>query len=65
MALFDLANPRKPRFLARFRPPPEPDEHGLLCPGSSCTAVWGVFPMRHYILASDLNAGLWVLRLRR
>ena len=65
VALFNLSNPRKPRFLARFRPPAEADEHGLLCPGASCTAVWGVFPMRAYVLASDLNSGLWILRLRR
>jgi hypothetical protein len=63
VVLFDLSNPRKPRFLTRFRPRPQADEHNLLCPGSSCTAVWGVFPMRRYILASDLNSGLWVLRL--
>jgi hypothetical protein len=65
VALFDLKNPKKPRFLARFRPPPEQDEHGLLCPGAKCTAVWGVFPMPRYVLASDLNSGLWVLRLVR
>ncbi len=61
VALFDLANPRKPRFLARFLPPPERDSHGLLCPGAACSAVWGVFPTPRYILASDLNSGLWVL----
>jgi hypothetical protein len=61
VALFDLKNPRKPRFLTRFRPPPERDDHSLLCPGGSCTAVWGVFPTRKYVLASDLNSGLWVL----
>jgi hypothetical protein len=61
VALFDLANPAKPRFVTRFRPPPEPDGHDLLCQGGSCTAVWGVFPTRKYVLASDLNSGLWVL----
>ena len=61
VVLFDLTNPRKPRFLTRFRPPPTPDAHDLLCPHASCTAVWGVFPMRRYVLASDLNSGLWVL----
>jgi hypothetical protein len=64
VSLFDLSDPRKPRFLTRFRPPFEPDEHGLFCPNGTCTAVWGVFPMRHYVLASDLISGLWVLRLR-
>lgn len=61
VALFDLKNPRRPRFLTRFRPPPRRDHNTLLCPGSSCTAVWGVFPTRGYVLASDLNSGLWVL----
>jgi hypothetical protein len=61
VAVFDLSRPAKPRFVTRFRPPPEPDEHALLCPGRSCTAVWGVFPMRRYVLASDMSSGLWVL----
>ncbi len=61
VAFFDLTNPRKPRFVTRFRPPPERDHNTLLCPGASCTAVWGVFPTRRYVLASDLNSGLWVL----
>jgi hypothetical protein len=59
--LFDLKNPRKPRYLTRFLPPPGRDAHGLLCPGKRCTSVWGVFVMPRYVLASDLNSGLWVL----
>jgi hypothetical protein len=59
--LFDLKNPRKPRFLTRFQPPAARDRGGLLCPGEACTAVWGVFVMPHYVLASDMNSGLWVL----
>lgn len=65
VALFDLSKPGRPRFLTRFRPPPERDRHGLLCPGAACAAVWGVFPTARYVLASDLNSGLWVLRLSR
>jgi hypothetical protein len=61
VALFDLRNPAKPRFVTRFRPPPKRDGHELLCPGEACTAVWGVFPTPNYVLASDLNSGLWVL----
>ena len=61
VALFDVKNPRTPRFVVRFRPPPGRDRHGLLCPGETCTAVWGVFPMPRYILASDMLTGLWVL----
>jgi hypothetical protein len=61
VALFDLKNPRKPRFVTRFRPPPKRDAHGLVCPGGACTAVWGVYPTAKYVLASDMNSGLWVL----
>ena len=61
VVLFDLKNPRKPRFVARFVPPSGRDRHGLLCPGAACTAVWGVFPMPRYLLASDMITGLWVL----
>ena len=61
VALFDLKNPRKPRFVTRFRPPPKRDAHGLVCPGGACTAVWGVYPTGKYVLASDMNSGLWVL----
>jgi hypothetical protein len=61
VALFDLKNPRKPRFLMRFQPPAAPDRHGLLCPGDTCVAVWGVFVMPRYVLASDMSSGLWVL----
>ena len=61
VALFGVKNPRTPRFVVRFRPPPGRDRHGLLCPGETCTAVWGVFPMPRYILASDMLTGLWVL----
>src|ERR671934_2342332 len=50
VALFDLKNPRRPRFVTRFRPPPDRDEHGLLCPGERCTAVWGVYVMPRYVL---------------
>jgi hypothetical protein len=60
----DVSNPRRPRFLARFMPKPARDPDVLLCPGRSCTAVWGVFVAPGYLLASDLNSGLWVLRLR-
>ena len=61
VALFDLKRPGKPRYVTRFLPAPSRDRHGLLCPGARCTAVWGVFVMPRYVLASDLNSGLWVL----
>ena len=65
VVVFDVSNPRRPRFVTRYLPARGRDGHGLLCPGSRCRAVWGVFPMTKYVLASDLNSGLLVLRLSR
>jgi len=61
----DVADPAKPELLARFLPPAARDRESLLCPDHPCTAVWGVDTSGPYVLASDLNSGLWVLRLRR
>jgi hypothetical protein len=33
--------------------------------GGPCPFVWGVYPTKDYVLASDMNSGLWVLRLTR
>jgi hypothetical protein len=64
VVVFDISSPRHPRFVTRLLPARGRDAHGLLCPGSRCRAVWGVFPTANYVLASDIVTGLWVLRLR-
>lgn len=48
----DISRPSKPRLLTQFLPSPNP-------------RVWGVFPEPGYVLASDMNSGLWILRLRK
>jgi hypothetical protein len=60
----DVSDPRRPRVVARFLPTATADRERLLCPGSSCRAVWGVYVTPRYVLASDMLSGLWVLRLR-
>jgi hypothetical protein len=60
----DVSDPAKPRVLARFLPPAARDRESLLCPDRPCSAVWGVDTSGPYVVASDLNSGLWVLRLR-
>jgi hypothetical protein len=62
----DISSPARPRLLAHFVPPAGKDATGgRLCkPKRSCPLVWGVYPERRYVLASDMNTGLWVLRLR-
>jgi hypothetical protein len=62
----DIARPARPKVVARFVPPGMPDPTGDTCGeggGSACAFVWGVFATKDYVLASDMNSGLWVLSL--
>lgn len=63
----DISTPAKPKVVARFVPPGTPDPTGDTCggDGGACAFVWGVFATKDYVLASDMNSGLWVLRLTR
>jgi hypothetical protein len=48
----DITKPAAPKFVAQFVPPtPSPQ-------------VWGVYATKSYVLASDMNSGLWVLRFQ-
>jgi hypothetical protein len=64
VVLADVSDPNRPRVVARFLPTPARDRGGILCPGRSCRAVWGVAVTPEYVLASDMLSGLWVLRVR-
>jgi hypothetical protein len=61
----DISRPARPKIVARFVPSSMPDPAGDTCGngGDPCPFVWGVFPTKDYVLASDMNSGLWVLRL--
>ena len=63
----DIARPARPRIVARFVPSAARDPSGDTCGNGAdpCPFVWGVFPTKDYVLASDMNSGLWVLRLAR
>jgi hypothetical protein len=60
----DISNPRRPRFVAQFLPPPTHDPGRDFCPERRCTFTWGVYPQRSYAVASDMVGGLWVFRVR-
>ncbi len=65
VVLVDISRPSKPRFLAQYVPRPFVDRSRSVCKTRApCTRVWGVFPERNYVLASDMVSGLWVLRLK-
>jgi LVIVD repeat len=60
----DISNPRRPRFVTQFLPPPSRDPERELCNGKRCTFTWGIFAERRFALASDMPGGLWVFRVR-
>jgi hypothetical protein len=67
----DFSRPTSPRLIAHFVPPPTADPMGFFGPfflglpdNPPFPFVWGVFPHRNYVLASDINSGLWVLKVR-
>lgn len=64
VVVVDIARPDRPGMVAQFVPEPAADPFGLFFPGEEFPFVWGVYPERNYVLASDINSGLWVFRMR-
>jgi hypothetical protein len=58
--LLDMANPDAPREVASFVPPPGKDPLGLWPPAAE---VWGMALLDDLLLVSDINTGLYVLRV--
>ncbi len=58
--LVDLTNPDDPREVAAFVPPAAPDRQGFFPISAD---VWGVALSGDIVLASDINSGLYLLRL--
>jgi hypothetical protein len=64
VVIVDISRPANPRLVAQFVPPPAPDRRGFFFPGHAFPHVWGVFVERNFVLAADVNSGLWVFRLK-
>ncbi|NUT19871.1 MAG: hypothetical protein HOV77_11835 [Hamadaea sp.] len=59
----DVSRPSSPKFLGQFVPDdwtPNPDYCDY---EGGCSEIWGVYVMDDLILASDMNNGLYVLRM--
>jgi hypothetical protein len=59
----DLADPRRPREVAWFVPPPSSPRQTAATAQNGrrdMPVVWGVYPWKGMVLASDMNSGLWV-----
>jgi hypothetical protein len=59
----DIADPRRPRKIAQFVPDSDYINPDFFCE-EPCAQVWGVALDRGYVLASDMNSGLYVLTRR-
>jgi hypothetical protein len=62
----DLSDPRNPREVAWFVPPPTSPRQTAATAQSGrrdMPVVWGVFPHKDVVLASDMNSGLWIIRV--
>jgi hypothetical protein len=63
----DLADPAHPREVGYFIPPAgNAAPEGVRAPGgrSSFPMVWGVYPAKDLVFASEMSSGLWIFRYR-
>jgi hypothetical protein len=60
--LVDISAPAAPREIASFVPPDVADPQGIF---PAKALVWGIYVHGDLILASDINAGLYILKRRR
>jgi hypothetical protein len=63
IVVIDISRPARPRLVTQWIPTPAADPFGFFFPGQAFANVWGVFLADDLVLASDINSGLWVLRL--
>jgi len=64
--LVDLTDPSAPTEVGSFVPPGSPDPYGYWIAPDGSTAfpmVWGVDVQKETIYLSDINSGLWVVRI--
>jgi hypothetical protein len=62
----DLSDPRRPAEVASFVPPPSPARQTAATAQGGrrdMPLVWGVTRWNDLVLASDMNSGLWVIRV--
>ncbi|MDJ0954618.1 MAG: peptidoglycan DD-metalloendopeptidase family protein [Acidimicrobiia bacterium] len=66
LRVVDLSDPAQPEEVAYFIPPPTPDPQNHFLGqgrGSAFAMVWSVEIADGFIYVSDMNSGLWILRL--
>jgi hypothetical protein len=65
VVVWDIANPSAPKKIGQFIPPEKAEDPlGVFFPGEEFVEIWGVYIGSGYVVASDMNTGLWVFRVR-
>ena len=65
VVVVDISKPWRPKMIAQFIPPEKAEDPlGVFFPGEEYIEIWGVFPYRGYVLASDMNNGLWIFQVK-
>jgi hypothetical protein len=65
VVVWDISKPSSPKIMGQFIPPEKgEDPLGVFYPGEEYVEIWGVALGSGYVVASDMNTGLWVFRAR-
>jgi hypothetical protein len=65
VVIWDISKPAQPALIGQFIPPERAEDPlGVFFPGEEFVEIWGVDPHRNFVLASDMNTGLWTFRVR-
>jgi hypothetical protein len=66
VVVWNIAKPSSPTMIGQFIPPKKAEDPlGVFFPGEEFVEIWGVDIGSGYVVASDMNTGLWVFRVRR
>jgi hypothetical protein len=65
VVIWNIADPSSPQIIGQFIPPEKAEDPlGVFFPGEEFVEIWGVDIGSGYVVASDMNTGLWVFRAR-
>jgi hypothetical protein len=65
VVIWNIANPANPKRIGQFIPPEKAeDPFGIFFPGEEFVEIWGVDLGPGFAVASDMNTGLWVFKVR-
>ena len=65
VVIWNIANPASPKMIGQFIPPEKAEDPlGVFYPGEEFVEIWGVDIGGGFAVASDMNTGLWVFKVR-